>query len=122
MYSHIALGSLAVSGLYTVVNLENHTIGLAPKGDLQSEVSDDLCIPSRTCTGMQTYYPPQNLCEDPQCSSYMLMTLDEETKTCKWSSMVPVGFGVLLTALVTLDLVSHRLYKQAIEKASEFNQ
>jgi len=122
MYSHIAFGSMAVSTLYTVVDLENHTVGLASKGDLAREASNSTCTPSRTCKGSQTYYPPQNVCEDPLCSAYMLMSLDDEAKTCKWSRAVPFCFGALLVVLAALDLLSHRLYKQAIEKASELNQ
>eukprot|EP00405_Crypthecodinium_cohnii_P037811 CAMPEP_0206539544 /NCGR_PEP_ID=MMETSP0325_2-20121206/8488_1 /ASSEMBLY_ACC=CAM_ASM_000347 /TAXON_ID=2866 /ORGANISM="Crypthecodinium cohnii, Strain Seligo" /LENGTH=681 /DNA_ID=CAMNT_0054037127 /DNA_START=459 /DNA_END=2500 /DNA_ORIENTATION=- len=99
MYSHIAFGSLVISSLYTVVDLENHTIGLASKGNLEREASDDACAAARTCIGSQTYYPPLNLCEDPVCSVYMLMTLDEVSKTCRWASVVPYGFGFLLFLL-----------------------
>jgi len=122
-YSHIALGSLALAGLYTVVNLENYTVGLASKGRLAADSTEEFCTSSVTCSSpMQTYFPPLNMCEDPRCSDYMFMMLDERTKTCKWTRTVPISFGVLLLVLVVLDFVSHRLYKQAIEKASEFGQ
>mmetsp|Transcript_111553 Transcript_111553/g.221774 ORF Transcript_111553/g.221774 Transcript_111553/m.221774 type:complete len:255 (+) Transcript_111553:1-765(+) len=121
--SHIALGSLAIAGLYTVVNLENYTVGLASKGRLETDSTEEFCTHSVTCTSsMQTYFPPLNMCEDPHCSDYMFMMLDERTKKCKWTRTVPISFGVLLLVLVVLDFVSHRLYKQAIEKASEFGQ
>jgi len=87
------------------------------------ESSDDFCIENITCIStMQMYFPPGNVCEDPPCSEYMFMVLDDETKICKWTTAVPVAFGLLLAALVVLDLISHKLYKQAIEKASEFCQ
>lgn len=122
-YAHIALGSLALAGLYTVVNLENSTVGLASKGRLEADSTEEFCVPSVSCPSpMQTYFPPLNMCEDPRCSEYMFMMLDERTKTCKWTRTVPISFGILLFVLVVLDFVSHRLYKQAIEKASEFGQ
>ena len=76
--------------------------------------------------------------EDPPCSHYIFMTLDEETKTCRWTgplqvwvakaeshtyasyvscalgrfvcrrAPIPVAFVLLLITLVVLDLVSHR--------------
>merc|ERR1712139_59843 len=93
MFSHIAFGSLAVSALYTVVNLENGTIGLASKGDIAKESSDDFCTPPLKCIStMQTYYPPLNICEDPHCEEYVFMTLDAETRMCRWSHAVPICF------------------------------
>lgn len=121
MYSHIAFGSMAVTAFYTVVDLLNHTVGFATKGNVETESSEASCIESVSCVGMQTYYPPLNLCEDPKCSDYIFMTMEDSTKTCKWSSVVPGAFGVLVVALAVLDLVGHRLYKQAVEKASEFS-
>ena len=97
------------------------------------------------------------------------MTVDEQTKTCRWSAVsphlhlilihcvalgrlhetmgksqmkspksvntqsknpskserrspIPTLFAVLLAALFVLDLASHRLYKQALQRAREFNQ
>lgn len=123
MFSHIAFGSLVVSALYTVINLENATIGLSAKSDPPSESTSDFCAVPVTCTStMQTYYPPRNICEDPDCGEYIFMILDKETKMCRWGSAVPAGFVALLLTLAFLDLASHRLYKQAIEKASEFCQ
>jgi len=119
MYWHIAFGSLAMSSFYAVVDLERHTIGLAPKGNVPKESSDATCASPPTCRGMQEFYPPLNLCEDPDCSQYMFMSLDEGTKVCRWMSTVPAGFGVILVGLAILDLLSHRLYKQTVERASE---
>lgn len=120
MFAHVAIGSLAVAAFYTVVNLDNKTVGLAPRGRV-SEGSDGFCIDSVKCMSpMQTYYPPRNVCEDPPCSEYLFMKLDETTKMCVWSGALPLSFGILLVALVVLDLLSHKLYKQAIDKASEF--
>jgi len=121
MDSHIAFGSLAVSAFYFVVDLSNQSVGMASKANMEAEASEELCLPLVICESpMQTYYPPLNFCEDPACSEYMFMTLDKTTKTCKWTTMIPISFGLLLTALMVLDLVSHKLYKQAISKASEF--
>jgi len=120
MFAHVAIGSLALAAFYVVANLDNKTLGLASRGS-SSEGSNGLCIKSKTCVSpMQTYFPPGNICEDPLCSEYMFMRLDDNTKMCVWSGAVPVSFGLLLTALFVLDLLSHKLYKQAIEKASEF--
>jgi hypothetical protein len=122
MFAHISLGSLVVSAVYTVLNLQNHTVGLASKSDA-SEASEELCTASVQCvSAMQTYYPPRNVCIDPPCSEYFFMHLDETAKVCAWSPVVPVSFGLLLVALALLDLLSHRLYKQSIRKASEFSQ
>mmetsp|Transcript_49885 Transcript_49885/g.77982 ORF Transcript_49885/g.77982 Transcript_49885/m.77982 type:complete len:516 (+) Transcript_49885:69-1616(+) len=121
--AHIALGSLAVAAFYVVANLENSTVALASRGDVASESSADTCIDSIRCISpMQTYFPPSNICEDPRCSEYIFMTLDENTKMCVWSSAIPLCFGLLLAALLALDFISHRLYKQAIRKASESRQ
>mmetsp|Transcript_97418 Transcript_97418/g.275506 ORF Transcript_97418/g.275506 Transcript_97418/m.275506 type:complete len:539 (-) Transcript_97418:125-1741(-) len=123
MFSHIAFGSLVVSALYTVVNLQNATIGLAVKGDSAAESTDQYCTPPVSCiSSMQTYYPPLNVCEDPDCGAYIFMVLDPETRMCKWLGTMPMLFGTMLVLLAVLDLASHRLYKQAIEKASDFCQ
>jgi len=122
LYTHISLGSMAVAAMYTVVDLQNHSVGLASRGDPASESSEDGCAKPVTCLAMQSYFPPLNLCEDPECSEYMLMTLDETTKTCVWKTSVPVVFALLVVGLAGLDLLSHRLYKQAIQRASEFSQ
>ncbi|CAJ1430011.1 unnamed protein product, partial [Effrenium voratum] len=122
MYSHIAFGSMVASALYVVVDLQNATIGLASRGDPAAESSEAGCATPPTCIAMQSYFPPLNICEDPPCSHYIFMTLDEETKTCRWRAPIPVAFVLLLITLVVLDLVSHRLYKQAIQRASEFTQ
>jgi len=117
LFTHISLGSLAVAAVYTVVDLEAHRVGLASRGNASVESTDRFCKPRQPCKAMQTYYPPQNVCENPLCSRYLFMTLDADTKTCIWSRSVPALFGVLLAALVALDLVGHRLYAQATEKA-----
>lgn len=123
MYSHIAFGSLVVAAMYTVVDLEAATVGFAAKGDVATESIESFCAERVTCvSSMQTYFPPMNVCEDPDCSQYSFMTLDQDTRMCRWSSVVPVAFVALLLTLAILDLASHRLYKQAIEKASDYCQ
>lgn len=123
LFAHIAFGSLAVAAFYLVANLENNSMALASRGSTDLESSADMCIESVKCISpMQTYFPPMNLCEDPMCSHYFFMTLDETTKMCVWSSAVPLCFGLLLTVLLALDFMSHRWYKQAIRKASECHQ
>eukprot|EP00933_Yihiella_yeosuensis_P036679 TRINITY_DN30441_c0_g1_i1.p1 TRINITY_DN30441_c0_g1~~TRINITY_DN30441_c0_g1_i1.p1 ORF type:complete len:577 (+),score=74.77 TRINITY_DN30441_c0_g1_i1:52-1731(+) len=122
MYSHIAVGSMAVAALYTVIDLETHRVGLASRGDPATESSNAGCAQAATCVAMQKYFPPLNLCENPQCGQYIFMALDEETKMCVWKPSVPVVFVFVLVSLVVLDLLSHRLYKQAIRRASEFQQ
>lgn len=123
IFSHIAFGSLAVAALYTTVNLENYTIGLAPKGNASLESTNEFCVKPVVCkSSMQRAFPPLNICEDPDCSEYMFMTLDDDTKMCRWNRAVPVAFVMILLSLLTLDLLSHRLYKQAIARASEFCQ
>lgn len=119
MYSHISLGSMAVASFYTTINLANHSIGLASKGDPATESSEANCAKDVTCTGMQTYFPPMNLCEDPVCSEFMFMTLDEDTKVCRWSRLVPTAFGILLAALAILDLAGHHIYQKAVVTASQ---
>ena len=37
-------------------------------------------------------------------------------------SPIPMFFGLLLATLVICDLASHRLYKQAIQRARDYNQ
>jgi hypothetical protein len=124
MTSHIAFGSLAVAAFYTVINRENNTIGLASQAsDIAAESTDAFCAKAAVCQSqMQTYYPPLNVCLDPDCAGYLFMTLDEETKTCRWSSFAPVLLVTTLVGLALLDLAVHRLYGQTIEKASEFGQ
>merc|ERR1712232_1372197 len=123
IFSHIAFGSLAVAAMYTAVNLENHTVGLWPRGDLEEESTNAFCAQSAVCqSSMQTLFPPLNICEDPDCSNYMFMVLDDETRMCRWNRIVPMAFGFVLFSLFLLDLLSHRLYKQAIGRATEFCQ
>jgi len=119
LYSHIAFGSFAMSAFYAVIDLKRHTVGLASKGDPAKEASDVSCSAAPACIGMQQFYPPLNVCEDPDCSEYMFMSLDEGMRVCRWMPAVPGAFAVLLAALVVLDLLSHRLYKQAIDRARE---
>ncbi|CAK9010015.1 unnamed protein product [Durusdinium trenchii] len=122
MYSHIAFGSMVASALHIVVDLQNATMGLASKGDPAAESSQAGCAKQPTCVGMQSFFPPLNLCEDPPCYRYLFMIVDQETKTCRWRSPIPLLFTLLLVLLVVLDLASHRLYKQAIQRAREYNQ
>lgn len=122
MYSHIAFGSMVASALNIVVDMQNSTMGLSSKGDPKSESSEAGCAKPPTCIGMESFFPPLNICEDPPCHNYLFMTVDQETKTCRWRAPIPMFFGVLLAALVILDLASHRLYKQAIQRARDYNQ
>lgn len=123
MYSHIALGSMVASALYTVIDLHNSSIGLASKGNPATESTEAYCSTRAVCVSdMQQYFPPLNVCQDPDCSSLVFMVLDETTKTCRWNRAVPVALGVVLVGLVVADLVSHRLYKEAVGRASAFNQ
>lgn len=122
MYSHIAFGSMVAAALYLVIDLENHTIGLASRGDAQAESSQEYCAVPETCIAMQSYFPPLNVCEDPPCQRYLFMTLDDDTKMCVWRAPIPMLFGGLMGVLVVLDLISHRLYKSAIQRASQYAQ
>jgi hypothetical protein len=119
--SPITFGSMVIAALYTVVD-ESRGIGLKSVGSL-SEGTDEYCAAKTSCiSSMQTYFPPLNLCEDPQCSEYLLMTLDNETKMCTWTKVVPFCFGLLLFCLVGLDFISFKLYRKAIVEASEIYQ
>lgn len=123
MYSHVAFGSMVVASFYTVVNWENGTVALASRGNASSISSDSFCSQKVTCSSeAQTFFPPLNVCEDPRCSDYMFMVLDQSSRTCRWAGYAPTLFVIVLILLVGLDLVSHRLYKQAIERASEHCQ
>lgn len=123
MDNHISFGSLAVSAFYMVVNMSNSSIGMASRGDARNESTQDFCAPPVTCLSpAQTYYAPANVCEDPPCSEYLFMTLDETTRTCQWTRAVPFACFLLLGTLAMLDWLSHRCYKQAIAKASEPSQ
>lgn len=122
MSSFISFGSMAVAAVYATIDLESYRVGFAPRGSPEDS-SEAHCAANVTCVSpMQTYFPPKNLCEDPHCQEYMFMTLDQTTKTCVWAGAVPLGFFALLVTLALLDLVSHRLYKQAIDRASEYCQ
>jgi len=124
LYAHVTFGSMVLSSFYTVINLQDNTIGLAPRGNASKESSLETCATSvqHTCSVEQTFYPPQNVCKDPNCSEYMFMTLDEKSRICIWTSTAPVLFGVVLVSLMVLDCVSHRLYMRATQKAGEFRQ
>jgi len=121
-YAHIAFGSMVASALNIAVDLQNGTMGFSAKGDPKGESSEAGCARAPTCVGMQSFFPPMNVCEDPPCHNYLFMTVDQETKTCRWRSPMPMFFGLLLATLVLCDLLSHRLYKQAIERARDYNQ
>lgn len=122
MSSFISFGSLAVAATYATIDLESYRVGFAGRGSPE-ESSNAYCAANVTCASpMQTYFPPKNLCEDPHCQEYMFMTLDPNTKACVWAGAVPFGFCALLITLALLDLASHRLYKQAIDRASEYCQ
>lgn len=119
--SPITFGSMVIAALYTVVD-ESRGIGMKSVGSL-SEVTDAYCATKTSCiSSMQTYFPPLNMCEDPQCSEYLLMTLNDTTKMCTWTKVVPFCFGLLLFCLVGLDLISFKLYRKAIVDASEIYQ
>lgn len=125
MFSHIGFGSLAVAAVYTVIDVStpHQRIGLISRGNVSAESTNAFCTPPVVCVSpMQTFYPPTNQCIDPECSDYMFMSLDPETKMCVWNRMAPISLAMSVMALVALDLFSHRLYKQAIDKASEVCQ
>jgi hypothetical protein len=85
MFAQVSFGSLAVAAFYIAVNLHNKTVGLASRGQSSdwstTEGSDSLCVESIECfSPMQTYYAPRNSCEDPQCSQYLFMLLDDNPR------------------------------------------
>lgn len=121
-YAHIAFGSMVASALNIAVDMKNGSMGISPRGNPKAESSEVGCAKSPTCVGMQSFFPPMNVCEDPPCHNYLFMTVDQETKTCRWRSPIPMFFGLLLATLVICDLASHRLYKQAIQRARDYNQ
>jgi len=120
MSSFIGIGSLVAAAMDIAIDLKGNTIGIATRGAFKDHSTNNFCTPSVNCTSpMQTYYPPRNVCLDPECSKYMLMTLDEDTKTCVWAPNVPFLFSTIIITLGLLDVIGHRLYKSAMEKASD---
>lgn len=120
MYSHIGFGSLAVSAVYTEVDLINNRTGLRARSNAGAESTDSFCAEKLVCISpMQKYNEATNRCLDPDCTKYMFMYLDHETKMCVWSVMAPLNLGIAIAALVALDFFSHRLYKQATDRARE---
>jgi len=120
MYSHIGFGSLAVSAVYTEVDLINNRTGLRARSNASVESTNAFCAEKAVCISpMQEYNEATNRCLDPDCSKYMFMYLDQNIKMCVWSVLAPVNLGIAIAALVGLEFFSHRLYKQAIERARE---
>merc|ERR1712100_979738 len=102
MFAQVSIGSLALAAFYTVVDLQSSIVGMSSRGNI-SEGSDLLCVePAQCASAQQTYYPPRNLCIDPDCSEFIFMRFDANSKTCVWSTSVPVCLLLLLIALVGL--------------------
>merc|ERR1712100_471073 len=120
MYSHIGFGSLAVSAMYTEIDLVKNRTGFRARSNVKLEATDAFCAEKLECQSpMQQYDEALNECSDPECHKYMFMSLDPETKMCVWNILAPISLGIAIVALVGLDFVSYRLYKQATERARE---
>jgi len=118
--AYIGLGALAVRALQVAIDLPGRRIGLANKGDVFAESTNLYCTPSINCSSaMQVYYPPSNVCLDPDCSKYMFMTLDNYTKTCIWNPSLRYILVIILVTLGVLDILGHKLYKSAMYKARD---
>lgn len=125
MAQHISFGSLVVSALYTVIDLENNRIGLASKYPKSADMSVNITCPASTrylCGAQQTYFPPLNKCLDPECHRYMFLALDPDTHTCVWASGVGLGFVTIVVALVIAEIVSERLYVHVLKRAKQLTE
>jgi len=115
-HSFIGLGSLAMAAMEIAVDLRSHRVGVATRHPIRS--TNEYCTASITCPSpMQTYLAASNTCLDPSCSKYMLMTLDDSTKTCVWAHGVSFLFVLALVVLACLDIFAHRLYRSAMQAA-----
>jgi hypothetical protein len=76
--------------------------------DSDESVDRKGCRLVSTCIGQQNYFEPGNICKNPDCESFFLLKIDEETKICKfgWRSHFLVLFAIFLT---TLQIISLRL-------------
>jgi len=118
--SYIGLGSLVVSALNVAIDLPGRRIGLANKAFAAVESTDSHCTPNVECSSsMQVYYPPSNVCLDPDCSKYMFMTLDDDAKVCIWNPSLRYVLVVILVTLAVLDVLGYKLYKSAMYKARD---
>lgn len=109
--SRVVFGTLVVSALYTVIDMEEDRLGwvscpqlcdpavsdthvlpmwgagrFAPKPALlyegTTEGTRELCQAQVTCVGGQIYYAPKNMCIDPDCDAYFFQDMDPATHTC----------------------------------------
>ncbi|KAJ3427804.1 aspartyl protease-related [Anaeramoeba flamelloides] len=90
---YFTFGVMAMKNLYLAVNLQSRRIGFA---DYYSDASDNsLCAIKPDCFGSQIYYPPNNLCINPDCEKWFY-SVDEETMTCK----VNLSFMIIIYLLI----------------------
>lgn len=107
----IIFGSLTLQSMYFAANFLNQSVGLANK--LSSDAvasftsSTSGCKAEPICEGDQHYSSHDNKCHEPNCASYFLSVLDEDSHTCKFkqSSIITGLFFVLLFA--TGEIVSY---------------
>jgi len=114
----VLLGSMALKSLYTVVDVKSSKVGFSNKRPAAAPTSHAGCKPRASCIGSQKYWAAGNLCEDPVCSSYLFMSLDDQRKECRCRGTFIVTICVVIATLAIMDFVSHAMYKKAIRKAS----
>lgn len=78
-----------------------------------SESRRPQCATKTVCIGSQSYYPPQNKCVSPKCSSFLFKALNTKTLVCEWDSGILAGFYFAVIALLLVELnsgVGHKLF------------
>ena len=130
--SKIVFGSMVMKSFFIGVDMGNGRIALSNTkkamvlvnaskqyGRLQattaakSQSRRPQCATKTVCIGSQSYYPPQNKCVSPKCSSFLFKALNTKTFVCEWDSGILAGFYFAVIALLLVELnsgVGHKLF------------
>lgn len=98
------LGAMALAALYTQIDYDNGRVGFATKTTTSTAaaVRNAQCAQPRRCRGHQRVRQDSNSCQDPDCSKFFLMGIDEASKECR----LDVGFYVIASVLLAVAVAA----------------
>eukprot|EP00918_Siedleckia_nematoides_P103370 GHVU01225642.1.p2 GENE.GHVU01225642.1~~GHVU01225642.1.p2 ORF type:complete len:111 (+),score=24.83 GHVU01225642.1:40-372(+) len=87
--------------MQVLINYANNTIGVLEKGRYGS--SDAQCSRPAACVGEETFFPPNNRCEPPQCDLFFFRRLDPASMRCETRPYAVASLVVSVAALLFAD-------------------
>jgi Eukaryotic aspartyl protease len=119
--NNIVFGSLVLEQFYTVVDGERNRIGFSPLAGTVVSASSwaPFCDADPPCLGGQTYDARSGACQDPECSIYLLQTVDPLTKQCHVHRNVVIALIIVTALLVVEELLRFEIQGLIVRRINE---